>query len=117
MKIHQLILITVMAAAFALGGCKKSGVDTSGLEKSFKSAEPASQSSADKVVSAVKAGDYAGATAELKTLAEQAKLTPEQQQAIKDVTAQLQQMIADAAKKAGEKANEAVGDLQKSLKK
>ena len=117
MKIQQLILITVMAVAFAFGGCKKSGVDTSGLEKSFKSAEPATQSSADKVVSAIKAGDYASATAELKTLAEKAKLTSGQQQAIKDVTAQLQQMVAGAVKKAGDKANEAGGDLQKSLKK
>lgn len=117
MKIHQLILITVTAMAFALVGCKKSGVDTSGLENSFKSAEPATQSSVEKAVSAIKSADYAGAMAELKSVAEKAKLTPEQEQAIKDVVAQLQQKVADVAKQAGEKASEAVGDLQKSLKK
>ena len=117
MKINQFVLTVVMAAVFALVGCKKSGVDTASLESSFKSAEPASQSSADKAVSAIKAGDYAGAMAELNSLADKAKLTPEQQQAIKDVVAQLQQMVADAAKKAGDKASEAAGDLQKALKK
>jgi hypothetical protein len=102
---------------FALVGCKKSGVDTSKLENSFKSAEPAAQSSVDKAVSAIKSNDYAGALTELKSLGDKVKLTPEQQQAINDVVAQLNQMVADAAAKASEKANEAVGDLQKSLKK
>jgi len=118
MKIHHLILVAITAAAFALGGCKKaSGVDTSKLESSFTSAEPATQTSVDKAVSAIKSADYTGALAELKSLAEKAKLTPEQEQAIKDVVAQLQEMVADTAKQAGEKASEAVGDLQKSLKK
>ena len=117
MKINHIVLAVLMAAVFALVGCKKSGVDTASLESSFKSAEPASQSSADKAVSAIKSGDYAGAVAELKTLADKAKLTPEQQQAIKDVTAQLQQLVADAAKQAGDKASQAVGDMQKALKK
>ena len=117
MKIHQLVLIIVTALAFALVGCKKSGVDTSKLENSFKSAETAAQSSVQKAVSAIKSADYAGAMTELKSVADKAKLTPEQQQAINDTVAQLQQMIADAAKQAGEKASEAVGDMQKSLKK
>lgn len=117
MKIHHLILITIVAAAVALGGCKKSGVDTSKLESSFKSAEPAAQTSVEKAVSAIKSADYAGALAELKSIAEKAKLTPEQEQAVKDIVAQVQQMLADTAKQAGEKASEAVGDLQKSLKK
>jgi len=122
MKIHQIVLITVMAAAFALVGCKKSGtgtssVDTSKLESSFESAEPAAQSSVEKAVSSIKSTDYAGAMTELKSLADKVKLTPEQQQAVNDVVAQLQQVIADTAKQAGEKASEAVGDMQKTLKK
>ena len=117
MKLNQLILVAIMTVAVDLVGCKKSGVDTSNLESSFKSAEPASQSSADKAVSAIKAGDYAGAMTELKSLGEKAKLTPEQQQAIKDMVAQLQQMVAGAAKQAGENASKAAGDMQKSLPK
>ncbi len=118
MKIHKFILIAMTAAAFALAGCSKSSsVDTSKLEGSFKSAEAAAQSSVEKAVSAIKSADYAGAMAELKSIAEKVKLTPEQQQAINDVVAQLQTALADTAKKVGEDANKAVGDLQKSLKK
>lgn len=108
----------VMAAILAVVGCKKGGsVDTSNLEKSFASAEATAKSSADKAVAAIKSADYAGALAELKTLGEKARLTPEQQQAIKDVVAQLQQLVADTANKAAGDANKAADDLQKSLKK
>ena len=117
MKIQQLVITALTVAMFSLVGCSKSGVDTSKLESSFKSAEPAAQTSVDKAVSAIKSADYAGAMAELKSVADKVKLTPEQQQAINDVVAQLQQMAADAAKKAGAEANKAVGDLQKTLKK
>jgi len=117
MKINQLLLLTLVAATLALVGCQKSGVDTASLESSFESAEPAAQSSVDKAVASIKSGDYAGAIAELKSVAEKVKLTPEQEQAIRDVVAQLQQLLADTAKQAGDKAGEAVGDLQKSLKK
>jgi len=106
-----------MAAAFALVGCQKSSVDTSGLESSFESAEPVAQTSVEKAVSAIKSGDYAGAMAELKSLAEKVKLTPEQQQAINDLIAQLQQKVTDTAKQVGDEANKAVDDLQKSLQK
>ena len=74
-----------------MSGCsKQSSVDTASFEKSFKSAEATVQTSADKVVTAIKSADYSGALAELKTLASNAKLTPEQQQAIKDVMAQVE---------------------------
>ena len=110
--------MTALAAILALAGCSKSGdVDTSAMEKSFKSTEPATQSAADKAVAAIKSADYAGALTQLKSLGEQAKLTPEQQQAIKDVMAQVQKAITDAAGKAAEGAGKAAEDLQKSLKK
>ena len=108
----------ITAAALAVVGCKKGGsVDTSSLEKNFATAEAAAKSGVDKAVTAIKSADYAGALAELKTLAEKGKLTPEQDQAIKDVMAQLQQLVTDAANKVAGEANKAVGDLQKSLKK
>lgn len=117
MRIQQFVITAVAVAVFAFAGCSKSGVDTSKLENSFKSAEPAAQTSVEKAVTAIKSADYAGAMTELKSLAEKAQLTPEQQQAIKDVVSQLQQMLADTVKKAGEDASKAAGDLQKSLKK
>ena len=113
-----MFLMAAMAATLALAGCGKSGgVDPSALEKSLKSSEPATQEVADKAVAAIKSADYAGALTQLQSLASQAKLTPEQQQAVKDVMAQVQKAVADAAGKAAGEAGKAADDLQKSLKK
>lgn len=119
MKTFQWTVLVMAALTLAFVGCSKNkaNVDTAPVEKSFASAEPTTKTSADKAVSAVKAGDYAGALTELKTLASNAKLTPEQQQAIKDVMAQVQKAITDMAGKAQGEATKAVGDLQKSLPK
>ena len=117
MKAITLLLTMLAALTFALVGCKKSGVDTKPIEKSFSSAEPATKNSADKAVSALKAGDYAGAMAELQRLAAQAKLTPEQQQAITDALEQVREQIAAAADKAAQDAKKGMEDLQKSLGK
>ncbi|MDW8310662.1 MAG: hypothetical protein RMK20_14910 [Verrucomicrobiales bacterium] len=115
MKIVHILFAGLAALALVVTGCKKSGVDTSRLESSFKSAEAAAQTSVEEAVTAIKAGDYAGGLAKLKSVADRVKLTPEQEQAIKDVIAQLQQKLGDAAKKAGQEAGKAVEDLQKSL--
>ena len=118
MKQRMSTLAAVVAAMFVMAGCgSKSSVDTKPIETSFQSAEAATKSAADKSVSAIKSADYAGAVSELKSLASKAKLTPEQQQAIKDVMAQVEKALADVAAKAKEEAGKAVGDLQKSLKK
>jgi len=118
MKLSRRILIIHAASALLVSGCaSKSSVDTAPLEKSFASAEPANKTAADKAVSAIKTGDYTGATAELQKLAAQAKLTPEQQQAVKETLAALQKQLADVAAKATKDAGKAAGDLQKSLPK
>ena len=111
--------MAVMAATLALAGCssKSSSVDTSKMETSFKSAEPATQSQADKAVATVKSADYAGALTQLQSLASNAKLTPEQKQSLQDVMTQVQQAITDAASKAAGEAGKAATDLQKALKK
>ena len=111
--------VTILAVAtLALIGCsKKSSVDTTPLETSFASAEPASKATADKAVSAIKSGDYSSGMVELQKLAAQAKLTPEQQKAVKDVLGQVQKQLSDAAAKAGKDAEKAASDLQKSLPK
>jgi hypothetical protein len=117
MKTSGWILTAVMAATLAMAGCTKQGtVDTAAFEQSFKSAEAVLQTSADKVATAVKAGDYSGALAELKTLASNAKLTPEQQQSVKDMMAQVEKLIADLAGKAAEAAGKAADDASKAVK-
>jgi uncharacterized lipoprotein YajG len=118
MKPHQWIFSAIVSSSLILAGCsKQSTVDTAPLEASFKSAEPATQSSVDKAVAAVKSADYSGALTQLQTLAKNAKLTPEQQQAIKDVMAQVQKAITDAAGKAVGEASKSLDDMKKSLPK
>jgi hypothetical protein len=117
MKTSGWILTAVMAVTLAMTGCTKQGtVDTAAFEKSFKTAEAAVQTTADKVVTAVKSGDYSGALAELKTLASNAKLTPEQQQSVKDMMAQVEKLIADLAGKAADAAGKVADDASKAVK-
>ncbi len=118
MKTYKWILVAIMVAASAIVGCsKKTSVNTAPMEQSFKSSEPAAQSASDKVVAAIKTEDYSGALTQLQTLAKNAKLTSEQQQAIKDVIAQVEKVLADTATKSGADATKAASDLQKSLPK
>jgi len=85
-------------------------VDTAPLEKSFASADAPTKSASDSVVSEVKSANYSGAAADLTKLAQNAKLTPEQQQAVKDVWRRFRKpwptppavAAADANKAAGE---------------
>ena len=111
MKRYAWLLSGLMVVTLLSAGCaKKSSVDTGKLESSFQSAEPANKSAADNAVTAIKAGNYQQALADLQQLAKKAKLTTEQQQAIKDVIAQVQKQVSEMA-------NKAAGDLQKSLPK
>ena len=118
MRIQLLLLWCFASLAFAISGCsKKPEVDTAKLENSFATAEPADKSQAAKVVDAVKAGDYDAALASLKSLAQQAKLTPEQKAAIEDVTSQVQKQLSAAISKAAEGGQKALEDAKKSLPK
>ena len=115
---RTLVLSCCAMLALAVSGCaKKSEVDTAKLEQSFASAEPADKSQAAKVADAVKAGDYNAALASLKTLAQQAKLTPEQKAAIEDVTSQVQKVLSETISKAAEGGQKALEDAKKSLPK
>src|ERR1043165_4418933 len=110
MKLIQTIITGMAVLAFALAGCKKSGgVDTQPLEKNFASAEPAAKSSSDKAVAAIKAGNYSEGLAELGKLAQQAKLTPEQQQAVKDTIEQVKKQLADTMDKTAKDLNKTAG--------
>jgi len=104
-----LMLVTL----FVVGCGKKSNVDTGQLQSSFKSADSATQSDVNKAVASIKDGNYSQALSQLQAIAKKAKLTPEQQQAIKDVIARVQQQMTAMA--AG--AQKSASDLQKSLPK
>lgn len=134
MKKLNLCLWTLVATVvLAFTGCKQDGsLDTAKVTSAFSSAEGSLKSEADAAVAAVKSGDYSGALTKLQALAANVKLTPEQQQSIKDLLAQVQTKVtgaaqdavksaSDAVKSAGEKtgdaANKAATDLQKSINK
>ena len=118
MKRFTGMVVAVLMATLTVVGCaKKSSVDTAKLESSFSSADPSFKSTASKAADAIKEGDYASAMASLQKLAANAKLTPEQKQAINDVMAQVKQAMADMGNKAAGEAEKATKDLQKSLPK
>lgn len=116
MKSITVLLISIITVSLTLVACsKKNSVDTTAFENAFKSAEPAIQTVAEKVVSAVKSADYSGAVTQLTSLAKEAKLTDEQQQAIKDLIGHVQQAIARATSSAANEVNNTTDDLQKTV--
>jgi ribosomal protein L22 len=113
MKRYAWIAVVIAVGALTLVGCAKKGVDTGKLESSFSSAEPAATSNVDAAVSAIKAGNYAEALAKLQATAARAKLTPEQQQALQDVIAQVQKQLTAKAEEMQKEAGKAVEGLLK----
>jgi len=110
--LHYLGALTA-ALAITFAGCSKDGaVDTSKVESTFSAAEPSAKSQVDQIVTAVKAGDFAAASAPLQALASNAKLTPDQQQAIKDLMTQVQEKVKEAAAKVAEQTAETVKKAQ-----
>jgi hypothetical protein len=110
-------ILACVGVSLMIGCAKKSEVNTAKLESSFASAEPANKTEVDKAVSSIKAGDYSSALASLQKVAAQAKLTPEQQQAVKDVMAQVQAQLAKVAQQAGGEAQKALDAAKQSLPK
>jgi hypothetical protein len=133
------LTLTAIAGLTLLGltGCDHCGsgepaIDTSKVQSAFAAASPVDKAEVEQALTAVKAGDYAGALTSLKAAAASVKLTPEQQQSLKDLVAQVQTKLgaaateamdkakaaaSEAAKQAGEAANKAAGDLQKAVGK
>jgi len=110
------LLAPVVTATFTLAGCGKSdSIDTSKLQKAFASSEGTVKADAAKIVDAVKAGNWADALSSLKSLASNAKLTPEQTQAIKDVIAQVQAKVTAAVQQGAKDAQKTAEDLKKSV--
>ncbi|MCC7519569.1 MAG: hypothetical protein IT578_10330 [Verrucomicrobiae bacterium] len=117
MKNPHWIPAVVLLFALLSFGCGKKEVDTSRLEKSFAPAQAEVKADVDQAVRLVKSGDYAGALSSLQQAATQAQLTSEQEAAIRDVIAQVQERLSQAVKKAAGDAHHALDDLQKSLPK
>ena len=114
-----LLTVAGMIVVALLVGCtkKEQQVDTVKLEASFSTAEPSTKSEVDKAVAAVKNQDWASATASLKKLNSDTRLTEEQKQAVKDTMEDIGNQLKEAANKVAEEANKALGEAQKSLGK
>ncbi len=107
-------------------GCSKDGsVDTAKVQSAFQSASTVDRAEVDKAVTAIKAGDYAGALASLQKAAASVQLTPEQKSSLQELISQVQAKITELAKKAvGDStkarqtgAEKTATDLQKTLGK
>ncbi len=116
--------LTVIAglSALCLTGCKPADststtVDTAKTEAAFSAPDGTEKSQVEKAVSAIKAGDYASAVASLKEVAASTKLTPVQQDAIKDLVAQVEAKISSLATEAADKAKAAASDAGKAAEK
>ena len=83
-----------LAMLLAIGCSRHHGIETGRLASSFQTAEPSLKAEANKVIADVKAGKLPEALAELRPLSRRAKLTAEQQQAVKDVITQIQALPA-----------------------
>jgi hypothetical protein len=113
MKITTLLITVALAACFMLNGCgKKEGVDTSKLEKSFAAAQTDDKVAVDQAIAAIKEQKYPDALAALQKEVAKPALTADQQSAIKDIIAQIQQQIQQAAQKATDEAKKSLDSLK-----
>src|SRR5882724_8572680 len=91
MKRSTWMLVMALGTSLTITGCGNKGrVSTSELRSSFKSAEPAMQTLVNSAVAAVKSNNFPEALSDLQTLSHKARLTPDQQQALKDTIAAIQ---------------------------
>lgn len=93
-----------LAGVLAVSCSRHHGIDTGNLSSCFKRAEPTLKTEADTIIKAIRDDKLPDALTELQKLAKRAKLSAEQQQAVKDLISQIQtKMEADAKKAAAKK--------------
>jgi hypothetical protein len=115
-KLFLAVSIIAGLAVFGLTGCSKSEtgggatIDTAKVQSAFATASAVDKAEVEKAVTAVKAGDYATALTSLKQAAASVNLTPEQQQSLKDLLAQVQTKLSAGVGEAVSKAKDAAAD-------
>lgn len=112
-----LLTVSIIAglAVFGLTGCSKTEtgtttIDTAKVQSAFSTASAVDKAEVEKAITAVKAGDYATALTSLKQAAASVNLTPEQQQSLKDLLAQVQTKLSAGVGEAVNKAKDAAAD-------
>lgn len=118
MKLNSVVrILTLLAAALLLAGCGSAAkVETDEFERAFASADPALKGPADEAAKAIKTGLYfEGATA-LANLAKSGEsMTDEQKNALINVGASIQKVMALEGDKADLKVHQAVDDMMAAL--
>jgi len=97
------ILWLIPTIILAFGCSRHHGIHTGDFASSFKTAEPTIKVEADAVIKYIRDGKLPDALAELQILSKRARLSAEQQQAIKDLIRQIQAKMQADAKKATQK--------------
>jgi hypothetical protein len=116
MRLTKWMSVPLFVMCFAVGACDSGDkVDTSALEKSFSSAQPASKTAVDDVKAAIAAKDYAKAGAALQKLASGASLTPDQKKAVEDLAGRVKEMVTQKAKDVAKEGDKAIEDVKKRL--
>jgi hypothetical protein len=107
---HRPILMAlVLAAGFGLAGCSKTSsvpaaaqntgpaaAEVAKVEKVFASADASFRFPVDEALRIVKAGGYADALPQLRKLAANTRLTPDQKQALQELVQKLETTPAEA---------------------
>ena len=109
-------LTAVSAALLLLAGCGKTAPAPADDPQVFDKAAPELKQMWQIALEASKTNDYVTAEMVLYRLS-RPELTPEQRQAVKDVITQVQKQINAMANRGSADAQNAAGDLQKSLPK
>lgn len=125
-KLGLITTLILSIGLLGLVGCSKGGgIDTAKVQSAFQTASTVDKAEVDKAITAIKAGDFAGALPSLQKAVASAKLTEEQKSALQDLINEVQAKLSEAAKKAvdgatkamKEGADKAATDLQKAVGK
>jgi len=96
MRTNFILSLLLILPLLLVPGCGKSGAskaDVSALEEAFKSADAASKDAVAKIVSEIKAANYAGAFSALSKLDGTPGLTPQQQKVVQSALHDLAQVM------------------------
>lgn len=111
-------LLLLVATCVSAGCSRKSdfqhGLDTSKLERTFKSTDPDKSSRVALIVASFKTNDYTPGILRLRDLAKEPGLTPEQKRTAQELMFKAEQALVEAADKGDSNAATAIEDLRKA---
>ena len=109
-------LLALLLFLGVVTGCakKRGGIDVRPLEQSFATAETAIKADVQNAISALNKGHHSEALAYLNKVALRAKLTAEQQEAVKNTVREITDLMK---KKAEQAAKQASDQVKKALEK